>query len=586
MSTSIGVIAPAIMAGGRDLKAELLDQLISMRIERGLGLSGRATLRFLDAGYQISAGDTFALGKEITIKEPAGVELFSGTVTGIDLDQRRRAVPELVVVVDDAAYKLARGTQIKTYLKTTYGEVIRQIANRHGLTPSVDATRGTFDYLLQNGSDLSFLNSIAERTGFAWWVDGRNLHVAKVPDSSLPVSLTLGGDLYEFSVRASGLRPTAFEVNGWNADQQTNVHGSNVASTSHPSDLVKNYLGTKPASALTAAPALLADPPPLTVDEANTIASGLFADAEAAAVVADGSGHVNGKIKPGGRVKIADSGPASGTYVVTQVEHQYDRNGFETRFTCGPRRPASLVDTLGGPAADPNFLATVPVIGVVTDNGDPAGRVKVKYSGVGGEIESPWARVVSLGGGAARGVVFQPEVGDEVLVAFERGDTRRPVVIGGLFSEKNKLPTAGSGVKDGKVEFRRMTSRKNHVIEIADGEQPSQQHVLIKLGTAEHLIRVGADRFDIEVADGKPLTIKAGKAMFDINAGGNISIEGKNVTIKADANLLLQGGSKAVLESNAQTQITGGKLDIKANGMGNVEAGGPLSLKGATVAIN
>ena len=586
MSDSIGVIAPAITAGGRELKAELLDQLVSMRIERGLGLAGRTTLRFLDPGYQISAADTFSLGKDIQVKEPAGVELFSGTVTGIDLDQRRRSVPELVVIVDDAAYKLARGTQIKTYLKTGYGEVIRQIANRHGLTPSVDATRGTFEYLLQSGSDLSFLNGIAERTGLAWWVDGRNLHVAKVPDSSPPVTVTLGDDLYEFSVRASGLRPTAVELNGWNADQQTNVNGKNSSSTAHLSDLVKNYVGTKPASALTAAPALLADPPPLTADEATTIATGLFTDAEAAAVVAEGIGRINGKIKPGGRVKVADSGPASGTYTVTQVEHVYDRDGFETRFTCGPRRPASLVDTLGGPAPDPNFLATVPILGVVTDNNDPAGRVKVKYSGVGGEIESPWARVVSLGGGAARGVIFVPEVGDEVLVAFERGDTRRPVVIGGLFSEKNKLPTAGSGVKEGKVEFRRMVSRKNHVIEIADGEQPSQQHVLIKLGTAEHLIRVGADRFDVEVADGKPLTIKAGKAMFDINAGGNISIEGKNVTIKADANLLLQGGSKAVLESNAQTQVTGGKLDVKANGVASVEAGGPLALKGATVAIN
>jgi uncharacterized protein involved in type VI secretion and phage assembly len=212
--------------------------------------------------------------------------------------------------------------------------------------------------------------------------------------------------------------------------------------------------------------------------------------------------------------------------------------------------------------------------------------VKVKYAGVGAKIESPWARVVTLGGGGSRGVVFQPEVDDEVLVAFERGDTRRPVVIGGLFSEKNKLPTAGSGVANGKVDYRRITSRKNHVIEIADGEKPADQHVLIKLGTVEHKLRLGADRFDIEVAQGKPVTIKAGSAIFDINAAGNISIEGKNVTIKADNNLLLQGGAKAVLESNAQVQVHGAKVDVKADGMGNIEAGGPLAIKGATVAVN
>jgi phage baseplate assembly protein gpV len=217
---------------------------------------------------------------------------------------------------------------------------------------------------------------------------------------------------------------------------------------------------------------------------------------------------------------------------------------------------------LGQPPADPGFVVPGLVIGVITDNGDKAGRVKVKYVGVGGEITSPWARVVTLGGGKQRGVLFQPEVDDEVLVGFE------------------------NGVEEGKVGYRRITSRKNHVIELADGEGAEKQHVLIQLGTAQHKLRLGADRFDIEVANGKPLTIKAGSAMFDINASGNISIEGKNVTIKADNTLSLQGGPKVAVESNGQLQVQGATVDVKSNGTANVQASGPLALKGATVAIN
>jgi hypothetical protein len=159
-------------------------------------------------------------------------------------------------------------------------------------------------------------------------------------------------------------------------------------------------------------------------------------------------------------------------------------------------------------------------------------------------------------------------------------------VIGGLFSKKNTLPTGNKYVANGKIDYRRITSRENHIVEFGDGTAATAQHILLQLGTKQHKLRLGADRFDIEVGTGIPLTIKAGNAMFDINAAGNITIEGKNVTIKADGNLLLQGGMKASLESNAQAAVQGAQTDVKATGVANVTAGGALALKGSTVAIN
>jgi uncharacterized protein involved in type VI secretion and phage assembly len=182
--------------------------------------------------------------------------------------------------------------------------------------------------------------------------------------------------------------------------------------------------------------------------------------------------------------------------------------------------------------------------------------------------------------------VFQPEVGDEVLVGFERSDTRRPVVIGGLFSAKNQLPTGEKYVTGGAVTYRRITSRKNHVVELADGNDPTTQHILLALGTAEHKLRLGADRFDIEVAQGKPLTIKAGDAKFDISQAGDITIEANNITVKAKMALKLEAGTQAELKGTAQTAVQGAQVQIKADGVGSVEAGGPLALKGAMVAIN
>jgi len=297
---------------------------------------------------------------------------------------------------------------------------------------------------------------------------------------------------------------------------------------------------------------------------------------------------VNSAVKPGSTIGVRNAGPASGNYLVSAVEHTYDHNGFNTRFTAGSRRPSGLVDTLGPSVPDPGFLMSSLVVAVVTDSNDPddAGRVKVRYTGVAGEVESPWARVVSLGAGNARGAVFHPEVKDEVLVGFEHDDTRRPVVLGGLYSKRNTLPTGPKYITDGKVNYRRITSRKNHMIELADGEQPDQQHILLLIGTAAHKLRLGADRFDIEVAEGKPVTIKAGSAKFEISPTGDVTIEGNNVTIKAKAALDLEGGSKATLKGTAQTAVQGAQIQVKADATASVEAGGPLTLKGAMVAIN
>jgi uncharacterized protein involved in type VI secretion and phage assembly len=586
----IGAIAPSIKREGTALKPDVLDKLIDVRVKRATGLVGRATLRFSDFGFALSAGDTFALGTALTITEPGAGKLFEGTVTGINLEQYSGNAPELVVVADDAAYKLARGTEVATYLNGTYTEVLQKIARRHGLRPKIDATTLTMEYLLQAGTDLAFLDMVADRLGFAWFVDDNStLVVTKLKLGALATTLALGEQLQEFSVRASGLRPTSVSVHGWDPDQQENVTDTNPAALggSTPA-LLRSYAGSGPEKKLTAAATAVADRRPLTTNEAKMMAGAYYDDWSTAAVVARGTVEVNSAIKPGATIKIKDAGPASGNYLVTGVEHVYSRSGFLTKFTTGARRPAGLVDTLGPAMPDPGFHMAGVVVGVVTDANDPdnAGRVKVRYTGIDGQIESPWARVVSLGAGNARGAVFHPEVKDEVLVAFEHNDTRRPVVIGGLYSKRNTLPTGQNYVADGKVNYRRITSRKNHMIELADGDGPEQQHILLLVGTAAHKIRLGADRFDIEVAEGKPLTIKAGSAKFDISNSGDITIEGNNVTIKSKAELNLEGGAKATLKGNSQVAVQGAQVQVKADAMCGVEASGPLTLKGATVAIN
>jgi uncharacterized protein involved in type VI secretion and phage assembly len=582
----LSTLSPEVTVDGSPLDSNA--QLVSARVESGLCVLSRATLRFSDAGFQLSASNRFALGAEVKVL--AGpTELITGLVTGVSIVQHSDEGTDFVVTVDDKGCRLARQMTPATYLDMTYSSVIQKICRDAGLTPKVSgaALNQANTYQLRTGSGLDYIDHIARRTGSVWWVEDNTVHVAPAGTADGEVGLELGEDLVHFSVRASGLRPTASSVTGWDQQQQQPIVGTGSAEASVHSTFVSAYLDKGPDK-LGDGSASTGDQFPMTRDEADAVASALLDDSQAGAIVARGECWVNPAIRLGVTVNISGAGPASGKYLVSEVEHVLTPAGYYTRFVAGPRRPTGLVDTLGPPPPDPGLSIPGLIVGKVTDNNDPDGngRVKVKFTALDGAVESAWSRVVTIGAGAERGFVVQPEVNDEVLVGFEYGDTRRPVVIGGLFSPNNKLPEAGNLVANGKVDYRRITSRKKHVIEIADGEEPGTQYIKLGLGTAAHTLLLGTDEFSLEVAQGKPVTIKAGDAKFQISAAGDVTIEGNNITLKARQNLQLEGGIGAVLKSNAQTQVQGGMLDLKGEGTASVDGGGALTLKGGMVQIN
>lgn len=62
------------------------------------------------------------------------------------------------------------------------------------------------------------------------------------------------------------------------------------------------------------------------------------------------------------------------------------------------------------------------------------GRVQVQLPFIDFLDLSPWARIATPMSGPICGVSFLPQIGDEVLVAFEQGDVNVPYVIGSLWN--------------------------------------------------------------------------------------------------------------------------------------------------------
>jgi uncharacterized protein involved in type VI secretion and phage assembly len=107
----------------------------------------------------------------------------------------------------------------------------------------------------------------------------------------------------------------------------------------------------------------------------------------------------------------------------------------------------AIVATRAAQAQDASLLVPRPGLGlaraVVVDLQDPsaAGRIKVKFPWLPRDVEE-WAHVSLPLGGNRTGLWALPEIGDEVIVGFEHGDVRSPIVLGSLWNGQ-RPPTSG-----------------------------------------------------------------------------------------------------------------------------------------------
>ena len=185
------------------------------------------------------------------------------------------------------------------------------------------------------------------------------------------------------------------------------------------------------------------------------------------------------------------------------------------------------------------------VIGVVADLDDPErlGRVRVKLPHLADQV-SDWSRQATPMGGRERGLFFRPEIGDEVLVACEQGDPRRTIVVGALWSKVDPPPPDDGNTTDNNWRFFR--SRSGHLLKFDDTSGSERIEIVGSGGDHKLVIDVSGRKIEISCSSGD-VSISA--------PTGKVEIEASQVAIKAQASL-------------------------------SIEAGGALTVKGATVAIN
>lgn len=195
-------------------------------------------------------------------------------------------------------------------------------------------------------------------------------------------------------------------------------------------------------------------------------------------------------------------------------------------------------------------------VGIVTNNKDEdgkLGRVKVKFPWSSEDNETDWVRVSTFMAGSNMGSFFLPNVGDEVLVAFEQGNLNCPYVIGALWNGKAKPPETNS---DGKNNIRKIKSKSGHEIIFNDEEKKEKIEIHTKAGH-KIILDDASDNNKVEISD------KSGNNSLIIDSAANsIAISSqKKLSIKAQT-IEIEAGRTMTIKSSGTLTIKGSLVEI------------------------
>lgn len=333
---------PVIFIGGEE-KPELATGLLSLLIVEHTSGLYRCEAKFGNWGTKDNTTDflyfdrkLLDFGKDIQIK--LGTDsLFNGKIMALEASFPDGQSPEFSVLAEDRFQDLRMTRRTRTFADVSDSDVINQIANDHGLSPSVSVDGPTYKVLAQvNQSDLAFIRERARAIDAEVWMDDKTLN-AKSHSSRGGSSLELsyGNQLREFTVLADlAMQRTSVAVNGWDVSSKSalqyeateSVISSELNGDSSGVSILQSSFGARKEA--------LVHTVPLNSQEAQHEAESFFKYSARRFVVGFGTAETKAALRVGARLDLQGLGPIfNGQYYVSEAKHIFDNaKGLRTEF--------------------------------------------------------------------------------------------------------------------------------------------------------------------------------------------------------------------------------------------------------------
>lgn len=560
-----------VKVDGGELSPEAMSALVEIAVDATLHLPTLFEMRFNDTDLILTDSDTFQPGKPVTIELGAGqgdlAPIVTGEITAVEADYTQELTTILIVRGYDRSYRLNREPKTRVFVQVKISDIVEQIASEAGLRPTVEATSQVFEHIFQdNQTDLDFLQDHARRLGFEIFVDDQTLYFRKPEGNRGSVELSWGEELRSFRPRLTLTRQVdEVVVRGWNPKNKQKIMGQASRGNTATRIGAGDDGGAMATQAFSSEARHVVVRRPISEQgEADTLAQAILDDINSDFVEAEGTTLGNPTLLAGTIVTIGNLGNRfSGDYMVTSATHTYRQEGYRVAFRVEGAYARTLADLLVDTHITLDNAATWAGVfpAIVTNNQDPEemGRVKLKFPWMNDDLESHWARIASIGGGAERGIYMLPEVNDEVLVAFEHGNFNRPYVIGTLWNGQDATPETGV-VQGGDVNIRTIKSRTGHVIRISDDS--SSSFILIEDATGKNKLHLDTSNNVLTIESGGEVKVTSG-GDTTIEAASTVNIEGKsNVKIEGGASVEIKGSGSVSVESSGELKLSGSVVNI------------------------
>ncbi|MCD2462306.1 MULTISPECIES: VgrG-related protein [unclassified Streptomyces] len=510
-----------------------------------------------------------------------GEPMLTGEVTAVEVDAAPGHGRYLIVRGYDPGHRLLRSRRVEGYPNMTASDIVRKLAGLNRIPlGKVDATPTVYELATQpNITDWDFLSRLARENDVRLSLDpaGRLVFAALPPASSAPADTTpaaaspyvldFGSNTLQsrVSVTAAG-QVGKVDVRGW--DPRTKQALSSPTPAVASKEIVSDISPAQLSAPFGPAELAATDTPFTTQSEVTRAATALADDVTGSFAELEVAVTGNPALKPGQPVAVKGAGfPFEGRYTATGVRHVFaSGRQFATWLTVSGRQFRSLYGTAsgGGEAAPPMPGVAV---ALVTNTKDPLslGRVRLRFPWLSATYESGWCRVAQLGGRGGGGLML-PEVDDEVLCAFDRGSLEHPYVLAGLYNGVDKHTPATDRVPpvdptSGRVQWRALTSRTGHTVELREeGGRTRASHGIrlrtakgglsVELNEARTTLTIDSDG-TVTISGARGITVESGMDLT-LSAKGRIKLDaGLGVDIKAGAKFKVSALTQAVVNAPA-----------------------------------
>nr|WP_136251109.1 type VI secretion system tip protein VgrG [Ningiella ruwaisensis] len=578
-----------ILSEGSEVSLASQIEFIDVRHESNRISTAEFSLIDGDAASQnfaLASSEELQIGRKISIElgYQTNTDLvFEGIVVSISVKALQGGSSRTTVLCKHPAFQMTQVIQHRYFQDISLDDLLNQLFAPYDIALSIEISSGIgtqlFEQIIQmHQSDWDFMLALLYQYGLFIAYRDQVLVISDLESAASPTNpaaslnpleangISFGRDIIDCDVQISAQHQFEnVDVAAWDASSQNLVNSESSAQSI-------NILGTSQGDLAQAA----GEASQRYVRESQSdgallseVAKGI--STRHAMQAYQGTLTIQGRqgLIIGEQISLQGLGKTfEGKAFVSGIMHRLVGGNWTSIVQIGlPKFPIGISgifhNGMSGALIDKAGATGLHIAKVVALQDDPNANERIKVHLVHMHLNQDgiWARLLQQDAGAARGAVFRPSIGDEVIVSFIHSHIPEPVVLGALHSSANASPIEASD-----DNFKRGWTTASGIELIFDDDS---QSVLIKTPEGKRVelnddnaeVIIEDETGNMYVMDSSGISLSS-DGDISISASKDVNINGLNINLESQTNASFKAGANMTVEGSAITAVKGSLVQI------------------------